>query len=221
MKYSQFPPTENPTFRIRDLGGKALTDSELLAVALRINDSESANALRDLLNEYGTLARIPSEKITEIKGLGEGYANSVNAISELVSRENHRSQQEAPTIHSPADAASIVQYEMSALDHEELRVMLLDIHSHVKKIVTVYVGSVNNCQVHVGDIFKAAIRESAPALIVIHNHPSGDPTPSPDDVNVTRSIVAAGRLMDIDILDHMVIGGSKYVSLKERGLGFN
>jgi DNA repair protein RadC len=221
MKYSQFPPTENPTCRIRDLGGKALTDSELLAVALRINDSESANALRDLLNEYGTLARIPSEKITEIKGLGEGYANSINAISELVNRENHRSLQEVPTINSPADAATLVQYEMSALDHEELRVILLDTRTRVKKIVTVYIGSVNSCQVHVGDIFKAAIRESAPALIVLHYHPSGDPTPSHDDVAVTRAIVNAGKLMDIDVLDHMVIGGSHFVSLKERGLGFN
>jgi DNA repair protein RadC len=221
MKYSALPRTENPNFRIRDLGGKALTDAELLAVALRINETEAAEALRNLLTEYGSLARIPSEKITGIKGLGEGYANSVAAISELVNREVRRTAPEQARVNSPTDAAALVQYEMSALDHEELWVMLLDTRNNVKKICKVYQGSVNSCQVRVGDLFKAAVRENAPALIVFHNHPSGDPTPSPDDVAVTRAINQAGKLMDVDVLDHVVIGAGRWVSLKERGLGFN
>ena len=88
------------------------------------------------------------------------------------------------------------------------------------EIVEVYVGSVNSSQIHVGEIFKAAIRRNAPALIVVHNHPSGAPTPSPDDAIVTRAIVQAGKLLDVDVLDHMVIGQGRWVSLKERGLGF-
>jgi DNA repair protein RadC len=220
MKYSQLPHNDNPNSRIRELGGRALNDAELLAVALRINEKESAESLRDLLNEYGSLSRIPAEKIIEIKGLGEGYANSVSAITELVSREARRSMPEQITINSPADAAAIVQYEMASLDHEELWVILLDTRNHVKKICKIYQGSVNSCQVRVGDIFKAAIRENASAIVVAHNHPSCDPTPSPDDVCVTKAIVQAGKLMDVDTLDHIVIGGSRFVSLKERGLGF-
>ena len=109
---------------------------------------------------------------------------------------------------------------MSALEQEELRVILLDTRNTIMDIVTVYKGSLNSSQVRVGELFKEAIRRNAAAVILIHNHPSGDPEPSPDDVAVTRSIVEAGKLMDIQVLDHMVIGAGRYISLKERGLGF-
>jgi DNA repair protein RadC len=220
VKYSELPRDENPNFRIKDIGKKALTDSELLAVSLRINEREAAEALRSLLTEYGSLAAIPSEKITSIRGLGEGYANSIQAISELVCRELRRSLPDRTRINSPADAAAVMQFELSALDHEELWVMLLDTRNGVKRTVKVYQGSANSAQINVGEIFKEAIREGATAIVVFHNHPSGDPTPSPDDVAVTRAIVNAGKLMDIDVLDHIVIGGARWVSLKERGLGF-
>ena len=109
---------------------------------------------------------------------------------------------------------------MSALEQEHLRVMLLDRRNRVLEVVEVYKGSVNSSQVRVGELFKDAVRANASAVIVAHNHPSGDPTPSPDDVAVTRAIVQAGKLLDIDVLDHLVIGQGKWVSLKERGLGF-
>ena len=109
---------------------------------------------------------------------------------------------------------------MSALEQEELRVILLDTRNTVMDVVTVYKGSLNSSQVRVGELFKEAIRRNAAAVILIHNHPSGDPEPSPDDVAVTRSIVEAGKLMDIKMLDHIVIGAGRYISLKERGLGF-
>jgi DNA repair protein RadC len=127
---------------------------------------------------------------------------------------------ERPSIHSPADIAALVQYEMSALEQEELRVILLDTRNSVMDVVMVYKGSLNSSQVRVGELFKEAIRRNAAAVILIHNHPSGDPEPSPDDVAVTRAIVEAGKLMDIHILDHIVIGAGRYVSLKERRLGF-
>lgn len=109
---------------------------------------------------------------------------------------------------------------MSALEQEHLRVLLLDTRNHVLDIVEIYKGSVNSSQVRVGEIFKVAVRRNATALIVVHNHPSGDPTPSPDDVVVTRAMVQAGKLLDVDVLDHLVIGQGRWVSLKERGLGF-
>jgi DNA repair protein RadC len=109
---------------------------------------------------------------------------------------------------------------MSALEQEHLRVILLDRRNRILETVEVYKGSVNSSQVRVGELFKDAIRANASAIVVAHNHPSGDPTPSPDDVAVTRAIVQAGKLLDIDVLDHLVIGQGKWVSLKERGLGF-
>ena len=124
-------------------------------------------------------------------------------------------------INSPGDAAALVQYEMSLLEQEHLKVMLLDTRNRVLDIVEVYQGSVNSSQVRVAEVFIPAIQRIAPAIIVAHNHPSQDPTPSPDDVAVTRAIVAAGKLLDIDVMDHLVIGGNVWVSLKERGLGFS
>jgi len=110
---------------------------------------------------------------------------------------------------------------MSLLEKEHLRVLLLDTRNHVLDIVEIYQGSVNSSQVRVGEIFRAAIQRLAAGIIVVHNHPSGDPTPSPDDVAVTRAILQAGKLLDVSLLDHLVIGqASRWVSLKERGLGF-
>ena len=98
--------------------------------------------------------------------------------------------------------------------------MLLDTRNRVQDVITIYRGSVNSSQVRIGEVFKSAIRRNAVNLIVVHNHPSGDPTPSPDDVALTRAIVQAGKLLDVDVLDHLVIGRGRFVSLKERGLGF-
>ncbi|PKN93031.1 MAG: hypothetical protein CVU44_11405 [Chloroflexi bacterium HGW-Chloroflexi-6] len=110
---------------------------------------------------------------------------------------------------------------MQALEQEHLRVMLLDRRNRVMEIVDLYRGSVSSSQIRVGEIFREAVRKNASAIIVAHNHPSGDPTPSPDDVAVTRAILQAGKLLDVDVLDHLVIGQGCWVSLKERGLGFS
>jgi DNA repair protein RadC len=109
---------------------------------------------------------------------------------------------------------------MSLLEKEHLRVLLLDRRNRVLDIEEVYHGSVNSSQVRVGEIFRAAVGRLASAIVVVHNHPSGDPTPSPDDVAVTRAIVQAGKLLDVECLDHLVIGQGRWISLKERGLGF-
>ena len=127
---------------------------------------------------------------------------------------------ERPAIHSPADAADILQYFLGNLDHEEMWIVNLDTRNRIMRLVALYRGSVNVSQVRVAEVFQQAIVENSPAIILAHNHPSGDPTPSPDDIAVTRSIVEAGKLLDIDVLDHLVIGYCSYVSLKERGLGF-
>jgi DNA repair protein RadC len=128
---------------------------------------------------------------------------------------------ERPTISSPADAANLIIPFIGNLDHEELWVILLDTRNRVLKLVKLYKGSINSSQVRVCEVFREAILENAPAIILAHNHPSGDPIPSIDDTAVTRSIVQAAKLLDVDVLDHMVIGQGRWVSMKERGLGFS
>lgn len=128
---------------------------------------------------------------------------------------------ERPVIHSPSDAYDILQSFLGPLDHEELWILELDTRNRVLTLTKLYQGSLNSSQVRVGEIFKRAILDSAASIILAHNHPSSDVSPSPDDIAVTRAIVQAGKLLDIDVLDHLVIGRNIYFSLKEKGLGFS
>jgi DNA repair protein RadC len=217
--------TDRPRERLLSLGPQALTNAELIAILLRVgvrgeNAVQMGQRLLQSFGGLGGLHRAPIEELIDQHGIGEAKAAQIKAAIELGRRLTLESPEEKPTINSPADAAALVQYEMSALEQEHLRVLLLDTRNHVLDIVEIYRGSVNTSQVRVGEVFKAAIRRNATALIVAHNHPSGDPTPSPDDVAVTRAFVQAGKLVDVDVLDHLVIGRGKFVSLKERGLGF-
>ena len=224
-RIADLPADERPRERLARLGPQALSTAELLAILLRVG-VQGENAVQvgqRLLSKFKNLAglqRVPFEEICEQHGIGKAKAAQIKAAIELGRRLMIETPDERPTINSPADAAALVAYEMSALEQEHLRVILLDTRNGVLDIVEIYKGSVNSSQVHVGELFKPAIRRNASAIIVVHNHPSGDPTPSPDDVAVTRAIVQAGKLLDVDVLDHMVIGQGKWVSLKERGLGF-
>ena len=133
---------------------------------------------------------------------------------------NHPS--ERPMIQSPADVAQLFIPFLGSLDHEELWVACLDTRNRLMCLVALYKGSVNTSQVRVGEVFRQAIIENATAIVVGHSHPSGDPTPSIDDVSVTHAIVQVGKLLDVDVLDHLIIaqGSGKWVSMKERSLGF-
>jgi len=155
-----------------------------------------------------------------VHGIGQQTAVRIKAALAL-GLKLHEPVGERPVVNSPADAAGLVQYEMSLLEQEYLKVILLDTRNRVLDVVEVYHGSVNSSQVRMAEIFKPAIQRTAPAIIVVHNHPSSDPSPSPDDVALTRAMVQAGKLLNVDCLDHLVIGGNRYVSLKERGLGFS
>jgi DNA repair protein RadC len=123
-------------------------------------------------------------------------------------------------IKSPEDIANLLQAEMGFLEQEELKVVLLNSKNHVMAIAGVYKGSVNTSLIRTSELFREAVRQNCPALVLVHNHPSGDPSPSPEDIEVTEQAVAAGKLLDIEVLDHLVIGQQRYVSLRERGLGF-
>lgn len=227
-RISDLQESDRPRERLETLGPQALTNAELIAILLRVGvrGENAVEVGQRLLQSFGGLQglhRAPFKELMNQHGMGEAKASQIKAAIELGRRLTLEAPEEKLTINSPADAAALVQYEMSALEQEHLRVILLDRRNRVLEIVEVYKGSVNSSQVRIGELFKEAIRVNASALIVTHNHPSpsGDPTPSPDDVAVTRAIVQAGKLLDIDVLDHLVIGAGKFISLKEKGLGFS
>ncbi len=216
---------ERPRERLEKLGPQVLSNAELLAILLRVGvpGENAVQVGQRLLKEFGGLKGLHQAEFDQVckqHGIGPAKAAQIKAAIELGRRMAIASPEERPAIHSPQDAAALVQYEMSALEQEELRVMLLDTRNRVLDIVTMYRGSLNSSQVRVGELFKAAIRRNAAAILVVHNHPSGDPAPSPEDIALTRGIIQAGKLLDVELLDHLVIGQGNFISLKERKLGF-
>jgi DNA repair protein RadC len=220
-KLKRLPLREQPAYRMTR-NPDACNLTELLAVLVGgPQQIEIAEALLERFASIRKLHQAHAAEIASIKGVGQGTALRLKAALELGKRAILETEDERPSIHGPADAASLVQYEMSLLEQEYLKVILLDTRNRVIDIVEIYHGSLNSSQVRVAELFKPAILRMAAAVIVTHNHPSGDPAPSPDDVAVTRAIVQAGKLLDVEVLDHVVIGhNGRYVSLKERGLGF-
>jgi len=225
-RISDLDQDERPRERLERLGAQALSNAELMAILLRVGrPGENAVQMgQRLLQAVGGISGLNQAAFDELCAqpyIGPAKAAQIKAAIELGRRLMLESPEERPAIHSPADAANLVQYEMSALEQEELRVILLDTRNRVLAVETIYRGSLNSSQVRVGEVFRTAIRRNSANLIVVHNHPSGDPTPSPDDVAVTRAIIQAGKLLDVEVLDHVVIGRGRFISLKERGLGFS
>jgi DNA repair protein RadC len=219
------PVDLRPRERMLYAGASALHDAELLAIILRVGiKGQSAVRLGEqLLVDFGGLAGIAQATFEELcrkRGVGEAKATQIKAALELGRRLAVVSPQSRPQVRSPADVANLLMLEMSLLEQEHLRAILLDTKNHLLRVATVYTGSLNTAVVRVGEVFREAIRANCASMIVVHNHPSGDPTPSPEDVRVTEMLVEAGKLLDVAVLDHVVIGRNRYVSLKERGLGF-
>jgi DNA repair protein RadC len=221
-KLKSLPLREQPAYRVTQ-NAAACNLSELLAAV--IGGPKQIEIAEALLARFGgdsrRLYQAHPAELAVVKGINQATAVRIKAAFNLGLRINLPAE-ERPTINSPADAAALVQTEMSLFEKEHLLVILLDTRNHVLDIVQIYEGSVNSSQVRIAEVFKSAVSRMASAIIVVHGHPSGDPTPSPDDVAVTRAIVQAGKLLDVSCLDHLIIGqGGRWVSMKERGLGFS
>lgn len=220
------PEDERPRERLMRLGARVMSNTELLAIMMRTGVG-GENVLRlaeRLLAHFAGLPGIARASITELQtvnGIGPAKAVEIKAALELGRRLMASAPEERPRVTSPADAANLLMSEMMLLEQEHLRVVLLDTRNHVLRVGNVYTGSLNTSVVRVGEVFRSAIKENAAAIIVAHNHPSGDPSPSPEDIHVTRQLRQAGTLLDIELLDHIIIGYQRFVSLKERGLGFD
>ncbi|MCC7358211.1 MAG: DNA repair protein RadC [Anaerolineales bacterium] len=226
-RITDLPAVDRPRERLAREGATALSSAELLAILLRVGIAgENAVRLADrLLAQLGGLPGLHRTSYTDlcrVKGIGPAKAAQLMAGIELGRRIISSTAVERVTISSPADAANLLMYQLAALDQEYLYVILLDTRNRVLGLpLEVYHGSLNTSLIRIGEVFREAVRVNAAAVIVAHNHPSGDPSPSPEDIAVTRAIVEAGKLLDIEVLDHLVIGRYRFVSLKERGLGFS
>jgi DNA repair protein RadC len=219
------PYGERPRERLRELGPGALSSSELVAILLRTGrQGESVlNMSASLVARFGGLAglaRVSFAELCQVDGISEAKASQVLAALELGLRMVSLHPEDRPVIATPLDVMNLLGAEMSTLDQEHLRVICLSTKNEVKAVHQVYVGNVNASIVRVSEIVRPAIRDNCPAIVVVHNHPSGDPTPSPEDAAVTTQIREGAALLDIELLDHIVIGGNSYASMKERGLGF-
>jgi len=222
----EMPEDLRPRERLEYVGARALSAAELLAILLRTG-GKGENVIRlseRLLTEFNGLsglAQASFEELTKTRGVGKAKVTQIKAALELGRRLLLAAPQERDKIQSPSDVANLLMLEMGMLEREQVRVVLLDTKNNVQRTPVVYSGSLNAAVIRVGEIFTEAVRANSASLIVVHNHPSGDPTPSPEDVQVTKQIVAAGKLLQIDVLDHLIITRNNYVSLKERRLGFD
>ena len=222
----QMPANERPRERLREHGPRYLNNAELVAILLRtgIAGENAVSVATRILAEFeglGGLAQAGFGELRNQRGLSDAKSCEILAALELGRRIASLAPEEKAQISCPQDAANLVSAEMARMVQEHLVVLLLNTRNQVVARRTIYIGTVNSSAVRPAEVLRPAIRKNAPSIIVVHNHPSGDPTPSPEDVNVTRDLVAAGKLLDIELLDHLVIGeGGRFVSLKEKRLGF-
>jgi DNA repair protein RadC len=218
------PANDRPRERLRDFGAEALSAAELLAILLRTgNAKESALAQASrLLARFGGLGGLARASFAELcaeHGLGEAKAAQIKAALQMGIRAAITSEAR-PLIKSVDDVANLMGTEMTLLEQELVRVLLLDARNQLIATADVYRGSVHTAHVRIAELLREPIRANASAIVVVHNHPSGDVTPSTADINMTKMLIDAGKLMDIDVLDHIIIAGGRHLSMRERKLGF-
>ncbi len=215
------PLREQPGARVR-ADSAACTTLELLAAL--IGGPQQIEIAQRLLTHFGSLPKVlvaPPTFLSEISGIGPMTAARLRAAIELGARAATLTGDQRPQIRGVADAAELLMPQMCRLEQEHFKVVLLDTRMYVIDVVNLYVGSVNEQVIRVAEVFREAIRHNATAILLAHNHPSSDVSPSPEDVSTTRAIISAGRLLDVELVDHLIISGRgkrAYLSMKEHGL---
>lgn len=215
----ELPAAELPAARLRWCGPQALASAELLEVVVGAQ-RDLGRLLMATFHGLEGLVRASLQELQEVPGIGPSKAARIKAALELGTRLMTIPPEDRPQISSPADAAHLLMPEMSYLEQEHLRVVLLDTKNRLLGMPTVYVGSAHTAVARVAEVMREAVSARAVGMIIVHNHPSGESTPSPEDVALTKRFVEAGELLDIRVLDHLIIGRRTYVSMKQRGLGF-
>ena len=223
LMIKELPSDERPREKLLDNGAQVMSNSELLAILLRSgNQDESALRLAEhLLGQQGGLAGLggaTAEALERVKGIGAAKASTILAAIELGRRVALLEPAQRLTIKTPDDVAALLLPRFRYESREHFLAVLLSTKNHILKTAVISIGSLNASIVHPRELFREAINCRAASVILAHNHPSGDPTPSPEDVALTRKLVEAGSLLDIPVLDHLILGDGKYISLKEKGI---
>ena len=217
-----FPTEERPRERLITDGPGSLSNHELLAILLRTGtkDESVLQLSNRMLRQFEGLRMLKDatvEEITSIKGIGTAKAVQIMAALELGRRIGRLQYEERYVVRSPEDGAKYVMEEMRFLSQEHFVCLYLNTKNQILHKQTIFIGSLNASIVHPREVYKEAFKRSAASIIAIHNHPSGDPTPSREDIEVTKRLVECGKIIGIELLDHLIIGEHKYVSLKEKG----
>lgn len=221
IRIQDLPPEERPRERLIKQGPESLSNAELLGIILRTGSREEnvVSLCNRIFSEYSikqlSLARIP--RLVQIHGIGEAKASQITAVFELARRLETYVEDPKPKVRTPREVYSLMYPKMREQKKEKFITLYLDTKNHVLKEEVVSVGSLNSSIVHPREVFKSALLESSASVIMIHNHPSGDPSPSREDILVTEKLVEGGKLLGIDVLDHIIIGEGRYISLKDEG----
>lgn len=222
LKMREVHEADRPRERFLRQGPESLSNQELLAILLRTGSKEEsvltlANRVLVQFEKLHALKHATVEEMKEIKGIGEAKAIQLLAAIELGKRLAQKEIDNKYTIRSPEDAANFLMPFMTSLQQENFVVLYLNVKNQIIHQQTVFIGSLNASIVHPREIFRVAVRRAAASIIVAHNHPSGNPVPSPEDIDVTKRLLEAGQILGIDLLDHIIIGDHQFVSLKEKG----
>ena len=202
---------------VREERSAYIEDSELLSVLLSIDPDKARTMLSG--RNIKELSMYTGVQLRQLLDITEHQA-SVLSAGLMLGRRSVKHSEFKQQISCPADAANVLIPILRDLDREELWVLILNTRNWIIDERQIYRGTVNSSAIRPAEVLKPAVMVNAPAVIIAHNHPSGDPTPSPEDISVTRDMVAAGKLLDITVNDHIIVAGNQYVSLKEKGLGF-
>lgn len=222
LRLREVPESERPRERMLRIGSAGMSNAELLAIILRTGTMrESAVTLSQrLLRETGGLrglADLGVEQLCEQRGIGPAKALQLLSALELGRRMARTELEDKPVIRSPQDVSTLVMEDLRYLQQEHFVALFLNTKNRVIGRETLSVGSLNAAIVHPREVFRAAVKRSAASIICVHNHPSGDPAPSPEDIQLTNRLSEAGHIIGIEVLDHVIIGDRRFVSLKERG----
>lgn len=217
MFVREMPVDERPSTRLKHLGAGFLSNAELLSLLIKDTSTTSGyEVAQELLKEADGLAGIKNINLESFPGIGKGKSLELLALLELAKRLGEK-RGERSVVTCPEDAADYAIPRLRYENKEHMCVMLLNVKNHIVKWETISIGSLDASVVHPREVFRPAIIKGAASIILVHNHPSGDPTPSKEDLEVTARMVQVGKIMNISVLDHIIIGGDSFVSMKEKG----